>query len=390
MSFETEILTDIAILLAVASVITFLFYKLKQPLVIGYLISGIIVGPYLLPFVVLTHTDVISVFADIGIILLLFAVGLEFPLRRLRALGKVVLGVAALEITFTITASWLIGMFLQWSLFDKLFLGAALASSSTTIVAKVLTDLGKIKQIPAQIMLGMLVTEDVFVVLLLAALQNLAITQSISLGALLILLLKLAVFVGGTLGLGSFIIPRIINSTTEKTSHEVLYVALIGLAFVFAIIGAVLGFSVATGAFLIGVVVAESRITEKISEEFSHLRHMFEAIFFVSMGALMDVTQLTSYWLLAVIVILTLIFTKMGSSMIGIRLFGYNNQVAREVAFGMAQVGEFAFIVGKAGQDLGVISTFLLPVIGVAAIVTSIITPYFLKFAYRTSQTNHK
>lgn len=119
MSFETEILTDIAILLAVASVITFLFYKLKQPLVVGYLISGIIVGPYLFPFVVLTHRDVISVFADIGIILLLFAVGLEFPLRKLRALGKVVLGVAALEITFTIIASWLIGTFLQWSLFER-------------------------------------------------------------------------------------------------------------------------------------------------------------------------------------------------------------------------------------------------------------------------------
>jgi monovalent cation:H+ antiporter-2, CPA2 family len=383
LSFEVEIITELAILLAVASVVTFIFYKLKQPLVVGYLISGIIVGPYVLPFNLVVHTDIISVFAEIGIILLLFSIGLEFPLTKLKALGKVVLSVAALEIVSTIAVSWLVGIALRWPYYDTLFLGAALASSSTTIVAKALSDLGKIREIPARIMLGMLVVEDVFVVVFLAALQNVAATQTISAQDILILLLKLTVFVGGTLGLGTLVIPRLIKKTAEKTSHEVLYIALLGVSFGFAVIGNLFGFSVAIGAFLVGVVMADSHIADNISEEFSHLKHMFEAIFFVSMGALMDVTKLGVYWLPALIVMLALMAAKFSSCAFGVRLFGYDKQTSFKVALGMAQIGEFAFIVAKTGQDLGVISTFLLPVIGISAIVTSIVTPYLLRYSYR-------
>ncbi len=262
-------------------------------------------------------------------------------------------------------------------------LGAALASSSTTIVAKALGDLGKIREIPARIMLGILVVEDVFVVVLLAALQDLATTQTVSAEGVLVLLLKLAVFVGGTLGVGILVIPRLIKRTAEKTNHEVLYIALIGLSFSFAVIGSLFGFSVAIGAFLIGVVVAESHISENISEEFRHLRHMFEAIFFISMGALMDVTQIRVYWLPALLVTLVLMTAKFSSCGLGVRLFGYDKGTSLKVALGMAQIGEFAFIVAKTGQALGVISSFLLPVIGVSAIATSIITPYLLRYAYK-------
>jgi monovalent cation:H+ antiporter-2, CPA2 family len=384
MSFEIEIITDLALLLAVASIITVIFYRLKQPLVVGYLLSGIIVGPYVFPFKLIMHTDVISAFAEIGIILLLFAIGLEFPLKKLRALGKVVLSVAALEIFFTVAASWLIGTLLHWPSFDTLFLGAALASSSTTIVAKTLTEMGKIREIPARIMLGMLVIEDVFVVLLLAALQNLAATQAVSAEGILLLLAKLAIFVTLTLGLGTLLIPRVIKRTAERTSHEVLYVAFIGLAFVFSLLANLFGFSVAIGAFLIGVVVADSHISENVSEEFTHLRHMFEAIFFVSMGTLMDIRLLGTYWLPALIIILTLMAAKFSSCALGVRLFGFDTQTSLQVALGMAQIGEFAFIVAKTGQDLGVISGFLLPVIGISAMVTSIMTPYLMRFAYKS------
>ncbi|MGE5533556.1 MAG: cation:proton antiporter, partial [Bacillota bacterium] len=269
---------------------------------------------------------------------------------------------------------------------DILFLGAALASSSTTIVAKVLSDLGKIKEIPARIMLGMLVVEDVFVVLLLAVLQNLVITQSFSSQDLLLLLLKLAFFVSGTLGLGVLVIPRLVKRTTTETSHEVLYIALLGLSFVFAVIGSLFGFSVAIGAFLIGVVLAGTHLSEDISKEFAHLRHLFEAIFFVSMGTLMDFTQLGTYWLPAIIVILALMVAKFSSCTLGVRLFGYDRSTSAKVALGMAQIGEFAFIVAKTGQDLGVISPFFLPIIGISAIVTSIATPYLLKFAYGSNK----
>ncbi len=384
MSFEVQIVTDLAILLVVASVFTFIFYKLKQPLIVGYLISGIIVGPYILPFNIIMHRDIISVFAEIGIILLLFSIGLEFPLARLRALGKVVLSIAAIEISFTVAASWIVGTVLQWPFYDTLFLGAALASSSTTIVAKTLTDMGKIKEIPARIMLGMLVVEDVFVVLLLAIIQNLVVTQAVSVPDILFLFLKLAIFVGATLGFGMILVPRIIKQeTTKNSSHEVLYISLIGLSFALAVIGSLFGFSVALGAFLIGVVVADTKISEYVSSEFTHLRHLFEAIFFVSMGTLMDITQLGTYWLPAILVIVALLVAKYSSCILGARLFGYNRQTSAKVAFGMAQIGEFAFIVGKTGQDLGAISPFFLPTIGVAAMATAIATPYLLRYAYR-------
>ena len=382
MSFEVEIVTDLAVLLAVSSIVTFIFYKLKQPLIVGYLLSGILVGPYLFPFKIISHPDVISVFAQIGIILLLFSIGLEFPLTKLRALGKVVLCVGAIEISFTVAASLLIGTTLHWPFYDTLFLGAALASSSTTIVAKVLSDLGKIKEIPARIMLGMLVVEDVFVVLLLAVLQNLVVTQSFSTQELLFLLLKLAVFVGSTLGLGFLLIPRLAKQTTTEINHEVLYIALLGLSFVFAVAGTFFGFSIAIGAFLIGVVLAGTHISEEISKEFVHLRHLFEAIFFVSMGTLMDFTQLGTYWLSAIVVTLALMAAKFSSCALGVKLFGYDRKTSAKVALGMAQIGEFAFIVAKTGQDLGVISAFFLPIIGISAIVTSIATPYLLKYAY--------
>ena len=382
MSFEVEIVTDLAVLLAVSSIVTFIFYKLKQPLIVGYLLSGILVGPYLFPFKIIAHPDVISVFAQIGIILLLFSIGLEFPLTKLRALGKVVLSVGAIEISFTVSASLLIGTTLHWPFYDTLFLGAALASSSTTIVAKVLSDLGKIKEIPARIMLGMLVVEDVFVVLLLAVLHNLVVTQSFSTQELLFLLLKLAVFVGSTLGLGFLLIRRLAKKTTTEINHEVLYIALLGLSFVFAAAGTFLGFSIALGAFLIGVVLAGTHISEEISKEFVHLRHLFEAIFFVSMGTLMDFTQIGTYWLSAILVILALMAAKFSSCALGVKLFGYDRKTSAKVALGMAQIGEFAFIVAKTGKDLGVISPFFLPIIGISAIVTSIATPYLLKYAY--------
>jgi len=382
MSFEVEIVTDLAVLLAVSSIVTFIFYKLKQPLIVGYLLSGILVGPYLFPFKIISHPDVISVFAQIGIIFLLFSIGLEFPLTKLRAIGKVVLSVGAIEISFTVAASLLVGTILHWPFYDTLFLGAALASSSTTIVAKVLSDLGKIKEIPARIMLGMLVVEDVFVVLLLAVLHNLVVTQSLSTQELLFLLLKLAVFVGSTLGLGFLLIRRLAKQTNTEINHEVLYIALLGLSFVFAVTGTFLGFSIALGAFLIGVVLAGTHISEEISKEFVHLRHLFEAIFFVSMGTLMDFTQLGTYWSSAILVILALMAAKFSSCAVGVKLFGYDRKTSAKVALGMAQIGEFAFIVAKTGKDLGVISPFFLPIIGISAIVTSIATPYLLKYAY--------
>ncbi|MGD6810056.1 MAG: cation:proton antiporter [Candidatus Bathyarchaeia archaeon] len=383
MSFEIQIITDLSVLLVISAVVALIFYKLKQPIVIGYLIAGIIIGPYTPPFSLVSHVEILNVFAEIGVILLLFTIGLEFPISKLRSIGRVVIGVSAIEISLMLIVSWILGNALGWSFYDTLFLGAALASSSTTIISKVLSDMGKIKETPSIIMLGILVVEDITVVVMLAMFQNVAIANTFSLTSSLVLLLKLVAFIGGTLLIGSMLVPKVIDRIAKIGNNELLYILMLGICFAFSIMANQLGFSAAIGAFLIGVVVAKARCREQINREIEPLQYIFGAIFFVSMGALMDVNQISVYWLPALLVTFAVLGTKLVTCGLGTRLFGYDNKTSLRVGLGMAQIGEFAFIVVKAGQDLGVISDFLLPIVAVATIITSFATPYLIKFAFK-------
>ncbi len=383
MSLELQVITDLAVLMVVASLVAALFHKLKQPIILGYLIAGIIIGPYTPPFSLVSNIDFLNVFAEIGVILLLFTIGFEFPISKLRSIGRVVIGVSVIEIAFMLSISWLMGTYLfHWSFNDTLFLGAALASSSTTIIAKVLGDMGKIKEISSVIMLGILVVEDVVVVVLLAMLQNLAVASTISVVSTLTLIVKLVFFVGGTLGIGYFIIPRLIDRIADLGNRELLYILMIGLCFGFSILATQIGFSVAIGAFLIGVVAAKSKARETIKREIDPFQQVFGAIFFVSIGALMDFSQFSIYWIPAVIITLAVLGIKLATCGLGTRIFGYDRTTSLRVGLGMAQIGEFAFIVVKAGQDLGVLSDFLLPIIGIATIITSFTTPYLIRLSF--------
>ncbi len=386
MSFEFQVITDLAVVMVIASVVAFIFYKLKQPLIIGYLIAGIIIGPYTPPFSFVQQTEFLSVFAEIGVVLLLFTVGLEFPLSRLRSIGRVVIGVSAIEIALMLLISFLVGSFLGWGFYDTLFLGAALASSSTTIIAKVLGDSGRLKEISATIMLGILVVEDVVVVIVLAMLQNVAVTSVISLTSTVWLVVKLVVFIGGTLAVGGFFLPKLLDRFSKVQNNELLYILMLGLCFAFAIMATEIGFSAAIGAFIIGVVIARSKLREEINREIGPFKIVFGAIFFVSMGALMDVTQIAVYWVPAIIITLAVILTKLASCGFGTRLFGYDRRTSLQVGLGMGQIGEFAFIVAKSGQDLGVTSDFLLPIIGVATITTAFVTPYLINFSFEKNR----
>jgi CPA2 family monovalent cation:H+ antiporter-2 len=388
----TQAITVLAIVMVVGSAVAFIFYKLKQPLIIGYLIAGIIISPFSFGLISSAATQTLSIFAEIGVILLLFTIGLEFPIRKLRSIGRIVVGVSALEITMMLIVSWAVGTLLGWGFYDTLFLGAALASSSTTIIAKVLSDAGKISEISSIIMLGILVVEDVVVVIILAMLQNLVIVNAIVAVDILWLIAKLVIFIGGTLIIGGLFIPKAIDRVAQTESKELLYVSLLGICFVFAILSTQIGFSAAIGAFLIGVVVARARCREEINRQIGPFQLVFGAIFFVSMGALMnfapllDIAHIGTYWLPALVITLALFGTKLASCGFGTRLFGYNKTTSWRVGLGMAQVGEFAFIVVKAGQDLGVISDFLLPIIGVATIITVFVTPYLIKYSFKEKE----
>jgi CPA2 family monovalent cation:H+ antiporter-2 len=382
MSFELQVITDLAVVSIIASAVAFLFYKLKQPLIIGYLIAGVIIGPY--TFDLIKQTEYLSVFAEIGVVLLLFTIGLEFPINKLRSIGKVVIGVSAIEISLMVMVSWVVGVLLGWGMYDTLFLGAALASSSTTIIAKVLGDYGKLQEMSSTIMLGILVVEDVVVVIILAMLQNITVAGTVSAASGLWLVGKLAVFLGGSLLVGGIFIPKAIDRFAKAENKEFLPILLLGLCFVFAILATQLGFSAAIGAFVIGVIVARSYHREEINKQIGPFKIVFGAIFFVSMGALMDVTQIGNYWIPAAIITAAVIATKLLSCGLGTRMFRYTEKTSLRVGLGMAQIGEFAFIVGKAGQDLGVTSDFLLPILGVATVITAFVTPYLIKFSFRS------
>ena len=364
MDYTPSIVADLAIIMTVAGIIVYLFHRLKQPLILGYLIAGIIIGPYTPPFSLLSQPDVFRQTADLGVILLLFGIGLEFPLSRFRSVGKVSLGVAGIEIAIMMLLSFGVSWLLDWSLIEALFLGTALASSSTTVIAKVLSDLGKIKETSSSIMLGVLVVEDLIVVGLLALITSTISTGSLSPINLSIVVGKTVGFVVGSLALGVFVVPRVVNNLLKMGNNEVLLLVILGMVFGLSLLANILGLSMAIGAFLMGVAVANCECADCIHNLISPVKDMFAAIFFVSVGALIDVTQFSIFILPALLITLLMVVGKVLGCGIGTRVMGYDRSTAFRVGLGMSQIGEFAFIVMKAGQDLNVISSVLYSVVG--------------------------
>jgi monovalent cation:H+ antiporter-2, CPA2 family len=382
-TFSSSVVADLAVIMTIAAVVVFIFYRLKQPMIIGYLIAGVIIGPYTPPFGLVSQQEVFSATADLGVILLIFGIGLKFPLSRLLKVGKVSLGVAAIEIFFMLLLSYGVAWLLHWSLMDALFLGTALASSSTAIIAKVLGDMGKLQEQSTLIMLGILVIEDLIVVALLAVITTSVDSGSISLSVIAWSLLKMLVFIIGSLALGLYLVPKILNRMVKQGNNEVVLLIVLGLVFGLSMLANYLGFSMAIGAFLMGVIMANARSAGQITTLISPIKDMFAAIFFVSMGALIDVTQFRVFLLPALLITVLMIIGKMIGCGAGTKLFKYDNSTAIKVGLGMSQIGEFAFIVMKVGQDLQVISPFLFSVVGVAAAITTFLTPYLMRLSYR-------
>jgi monovalent cation:H+ antiporter-2, CPA2 family len=382
-TFSSSVVADFAVIMTIAAVVVFIFYRLKQPMIIGYLIAGVIIGPYTPPFELVSQPDVFSATADLGVILLIFGIGLKFPLSKLLTVGKVSLGVAAIEISIMLLLSYGVTWLLHWSLMDALFLGTALASSSTAIIARVLGDMGKIQETPSLIMMGILVVEDLIVVALLAVITTSVGNSDINLSVVSWSLLKMLAFVVGSLALGLFLVPKLVDRMSKQGNSEVVLLIVLGLVFCLSMIAYFLGFSMAIGAFLMGVIMAGAGSVDRISILVSPVKDMFAAIFFVSMGALIDVTQFGAYWMPALIITVLMVAGKMLGCGLGTKLFKYDTPTALKVGLGMGQIGEFAFIVMKAGQDLGVISTFLFSVVGVAAAITTFLTPYLMRLSYR-------
>jgi len=394
MDISISIITDFAVIMMAAGIVTFLFHKLKQPLILGYLLAGILIGPYTPPFSLIKEFDVLQAAADLGVILLLFGIGLEFPIAKLRRIGfRVYLGISLIEILFMFLVSFGVGWILHWSFIDSLFLGAALASSSTVLIAKVLSDMGKLKDVSALVMMGILIVEDLIVVTMLALMTSLLGGDTSGMNTVAWTFGKIVLFIVGAFLIGMLLIPRVIDKVAypeqddEKTHDEVLILVALGLCFTLSILGNLIGLSLAIGAFLMGVFIASAKSAEKVASLTSSIKMMFAAIFFVSMGALIDIKQFQVFLPAALLVTVTMVIGKIAGVGLGTKIFGFDRSISLRVGLGMGQIGEFAFIVVSAGQALNVVSPVLFPTIAVSVAITAFLTPYLIKLSYKITPT---
>jgi monovalent cation:H+ antiporter-2, CPA2 family len=380
-----QIIQDFSVIMIVASVMTFISYKLKQPLVIGYIIAGIIIGPHSPPFSLVGNLDVLNLFAEIGVILLLFVVGMEFPLERLRKIGKKAFIIASSEAFGTFAIGFSVSFFiLNFSLFDSAFVALAISVTSTIIIMKVLEELDIIKEEASYIVLGVAIIEDIIIVSMLAVLQSVSASGELSIVDILISISITLAFIFGVLLLGSKIVPKFINFIGKYNQHEVLLLVVLGVAFGLSFLSYQLGISVAAGAFFAGVLVAESKVHAVTRLLATPIRNMFGALFFVSVGALMDMTLLVIFIIPAIILVVVSISAKFFTVFVSAKSQGFNSVTSMKAAFGLSSSGgELALVVAKGGVDTGLTSAFLLPMIGAMTIITTFISPYMIKLGWK-------
>jgi CPA2 family monovalent cation:H+ antiporter-2 len=377
-------LQDFTIIMIVASVMAMVSYKLKQPMVIGYIIAGMIIGPFTPPFSLIRNFDVLNLFAEIGVILLLFVVGMEFPIEKLRKIGKRAFVIASSEALGTFTIGFLVSQALNYSLSNSLFLALAISVTSTVIVMRILEELAMIKEEASVIILGVAVIEDIIIISMLAILQSVSSSGQLSGIELVTSVGTVLAFIGGALFIGSKAVPRFVNIIGKTNQHDVLIVAILGVAFGLSFIAFEIGISVATGAFFAGVLIAESKAHSVTRVLTTPIKDMFGAVFFVSVGALMDIKQLPLFIVPAIILILVSIGAKFFTVYLAARSQGYKTQTAFRAAFGLSSSGgELALVVAKGGTDVGATSSFVLPMVGAMTIITTFITPYLIKMGWK-------
>ncbi|MGI0014325.1 MAG: cation:proton antiporter [Nitrososphaera sp.] len=382
MSGGIELVGDLGYLLLVCSGVGALAYVLRQPMILGFLVAGILIGPFG-PFGLIKDIEMLNNFSDIAIVLLLFGVGLSFPLRQLRAIGKIGTGIAVIEVLVMLVLGFAVGAALGWPFYDAMFLAAALSISSTVIIIKVLEDMGKLESTSAILMIGVLVIEDLVAIVIISAISSGVVSGAFDIGQIFTTIGSIGLFIGGTIAVGVLVMPKLFSLVARLDRYELTIMLALGTAFGLAFLSYQLGFSAATGAFLAGVIIAGSKFSEQISIMISPTREIFSAIFFVTIGALMDLSLVSAYWIPVAIITLVTVFGKFGGVYAGVRLFGFDKTFAIGIGLSMAQLGEFSFIVLKTGQDLGVISHTLFPIIGMAVALTTFIGPMLVKLGSR-------
>jgi CPA2 family monovalent cation:H+ antiporter-2 len=373
------LIADLALILITGAVTTILFRRIKQPLVLGYILAGFLISPHLSLTPTVADAENIKTWADIGVIFLLFSLGLEFSFRKLKRVGGSASITAVIEIVFITIAGYILGAWLGWSTMDSIFLGGMLASSSTTIISKAFDELGiKTKQF-AGVVIGVLIVEDLVVIILMVLLSTVAVTSQIEGSEVILNVVKLVFFLILWFITGIFLIPTFLKQAKRFLDDENLLILSIGLCLGMVVLATKVGFSAELGAFVMGSVLAETTSAEKIEHLIKPVKNLFGAVFFVSVGMMIDPATIIEYRWPVLWVTMLVLFGKFFSTAGGALISGQPLKQAVQVGMSMSQVGEFAFIVASLGLSLGVTSNFLFPVaVGVSAI-TTFTTPYLIK-----------
>ncbi|MCU7494150.1 MAG: cation:proton antiporter [Ignavibacteria bacterium] len=376
-----EFIQDLAIVMIIAGVVTIIFHRLKQPVVLGYIIAGMIIGPYTPPFSLIHDEATINTLAELGIVFLLFSLGLEFSFRKLISVGSTALIAALSEIILMIWLGFQIGGFFGWGFMNSLFLGAILSVSSTTIIIKTLDDLNMKHELFARQIFGILIFEDILAIGMIALLSAVGTTGSISVDAIFFTVGKLAVFMVVSLVLGILLVPRLLDYVARFESREMLLITVLALCFGFCLLVLKMNYSIALGAFIIGAIISESKQIHTIEQMIEPIRDMFSAIFFVAIGLLLDPRILVDYALPVIVITFCVVIGKLVSCGFGTFISGNDGRTSMRVGMGLSQIGEFSFIIASLGSALKVTSDFIYPITVAVSAVTTLLTPYLIKLA---------
>lgn len=384
------LINDLALILMTAGVVTLLFRKLKQPVVLGYLLAGFFVGPHFSLAPNVSDAPNIQIWSEIGIIFLLFALGLEFSFKKLMKVGGAASVTASIEVAFMVAVGALTGYLLGWSSMDSLFLGGVLAISSTTIIIRAFEEAGVKGQGFVNLVFGVLVVEDLIAILLLVLLSTVAVTQSFAGREMLISGGKLVFFLTLWFLGGIFLVPSVLRRAKPWINHETLLVMAVGLCFAMVVFATKVGFSPALGAFVMGSILAETVEAERIEHLIAPVKNLFAAVFFISVGLLIDPSVLVKYAGPIAIITIVTIFGKIVSTGAGSLISGRSLRQSVQAGFSLAQIGEFSFIIAGLGLSLKVTSDFLYPIAVSVSALTTFATPYLIRSSGKAAQAIEK
>ncbi len=376
-----QLIIDLAIMLLTAGVVTVIFRRLKQPLVLGYILAGFLVSSYMPYFFTVMDSHSISTWSEIGIIILMFSLGLEFNLHKLASVGSTAIITALTEVSGMLLIGYLVGQAMGWGTMDSIFLGGMLSMSSTTIIIKAFNELGVSKENFAQLVFGTLVIEDIAGIFMMVILSTVSVSQSISGGALALQLGMLVLYLALWLILGIYILPTVMRKAADFMNDETLLIVSLGICFGMVLLAEALGFSAALGAFLAGSLLAGTIHAERVEHLTSGIKDLFGSVFFMSVGMMIDPAMLLTYAGPIVIITIVTLVGKLTISALGVLLSGQNLKMAVQCGSSLAQIGEFAFIIASLGMSLGVIADYAYPIVVAVSVITTLTTPFCIQSA---------